>query len=161
MASRAVTVSVRPRGLQKNANLDLDVQILGVEEAKRVFAEFAIGAAEIGGWNVAAGANVPWAYGIEFGHHRKSGGLARRAGGTHALSSATSEVMRIGDRVVRDALEAGPNEARSALKRIGRLIVKIARKLSPYSGRNKRPAKGRSKAYHLRSDFHVASWRAR
>ena len=100
----------------------VSVTIMGAKEAQAYLSKLHGGAKYMNGAVVQTGSNVVYAYGIEFGQKRK-GGLARRAGGSFALTDAYKAVKPDIAREVRDALPGGPSAVLAALKALANDVL--------------------------------------
>lgn len=94
---------------------DPGVRIYGKEAAERHLRELQSGVARVDSeGTIRVGWNLPYAHGIEFGRHR-NGQLARRAGGTFALTGAFQRAIPRINRVVTGALSTRPAHLWDAL----------------------------------------------
>lgn len=84
------------------------VRILGVQEAEAYLRKLQAGAVRIAGMSFRIGSDKPWAWGLEFGR-RRNGELARRAGGTLALTGGLRSVQAEIPREVQAGLREGPD----------------------------------------------------
>ena len=77
----------------------MEVRIMGLEEAERRLADLGSSVEEVKNAYVVVGTNVEYAWGIEFGRKR-NGQLARKLGGSFALTDAFEQVQpRIGPEI--------------------------------------------------------------
>lgn len=136
------------------------VKMMGVEQAERYLKRLQGGVQAIGGKRVLAGTDVEHAWGIEFGRKR-NGGLARKAGGSFALSHAYREVKGRILPEMRAALLTDPGQLLSTLIALGmdvvtgtkqRLLERVYSRPIPRtrSGRPKwRRTRTLSRSYHV------------
>lgn len=85
---------------------------------------------------------MPYAWGIEYGEHRKSKRLARRAGGVEYLTGAVADVMSGADMDLSEGLTKVTAPGKWVIKRLGLWARRIARASVPVdSGRLRRSIK--------------------
>ena len=92
---------------------------------------------------------LPYAYGIEYGRHQKSGKLARRAGGAQYMRRAVDTVLGSADHDLSEGLNKVTAPGKWVLKRLGLWARRLARKNAPRGPRRKWKSKG-GKTYRLR-----------
>lgn len=90
--------------------------------ALKALGDLAAGARAAGGARVEVGSDEPYAYGIETGF-RRSGRLARRAGGAWMLRDAKAAVEPQIEAVVGAALPHGAAATDTAFRRLGEILV--------------------------------------
>lgn len=106
------------------------VRLIGIPAAQGYLSNLQLSAFLLGTMRLQAGSDLPYAFGIETGHHR-NGRLARRAGGAFYLRGAWIAVRgTVGARLAR-RLPEGPGAMRSEMQAIGRDVVDIARGIVP------------------------------
>ncbi len=107
------------------------VRILGVHEAEAYLERLRAGAVRIDGVSIRIGSNKPWMWGLEFGRHR-NGQLARRKGGTRALTGGLQSVQaEIPGEVVAGLEEGGPEGAYRRLMGLAMRVRNYAREHTP------------------------------
>ncbi len=111
-------LTVTLRGM-KNAQLQAQRIKEGLEQMRKVRVEI--------------GTFLPWGYGIEYGRHRKSGKLARRAGGAMYLHRAAQTILADGKRDIAEGLRKVTRPGPWIPKRLGRWARRLARQLVPRS----------------------------
>lgn len=94
----------------------------GVGAAGRGLDRLDAGLQQLLGEAIVVGSSLPYAYGIHFGHHR-SGGLARRIGGTYSLQAAIGAVYPRMTKPIMSALPEGAGAVWLALRRLQREIA--------------------------------------
>jgi hypothetical protein len=99
----------------------------GTGEAQRQLARIARGCAALAHWRGFVGSRLPYAYGAEYGTHRVSGRLARRAGGTRFLESAVGQVMTGADKDISDGLTKVSAPGRWVIRRLALWARRLAR----------------------------------
>lgn len=108
----------------------MSVQILGIKEAQAYLRKLQGGARAVGTASVRVGSNLRYAWGNEFGRH-KGGRLARRAGGSFALTGGFRSVQpRIRPAIVA-ALPQGPEAVMKALMRLAYDVVAATQPRTP------------------------------
>jgi len=80
---------------------------------------------------------LPWAYGIEYGRHRKSGKLARKAGGSFYIRRAIDTVLSDADRDLSEGLDKVTAPGVWVVRRLALWARRLARKNAPRGPRNK------------------------
>lgn len=94
--------------------------------------------------------SLPYGWGIHFGRHRKSGKLARRAGGAFYLTRAVEQMKAGAVADISQGLDKVSAPGPWILRRLGRWSRRIARTLVPRGG-----AKRSRFKYRLRSSIRV------
>lgn len=77
------------------------------------------------------GSRLPYAFGQEEGHHRRSGKLARKAGGVLFLTRALDEVLADGARDLGEGLTRVTAPGPWMLVRLARWVRRLARSYAP------------------------------
>lgn len=113
---------IRLRGMD-----NADYQMRRIERASR----------NMGNWKVFVGVKLPYAYGIEFGRHRQSGKLARRAGGSRYLSRAIETVLAEADRDMSEGLNKVTAPGVWLMRRLGLWARRLAKKNAPRGPKQK------------------------
>jgi hypothetical protein len=80
---------------------------------------------------VYVGSRLPYGYGEEYGHHRRSGKLARKSGGALFLNRAFNEVVRDGERDLGEGLTRVTAPGPWMLVRLARWVRRLARSYAP------------------------------
>lgn len=83
------------------------------------------------------GSKLPYAYGIEMGRHRKSGKLARKAGGSYYIRRAIDTVLSGADRDLSEGLKKVTAPGVWVVRRLALWARRLARKNAPRGPRNK------------------------
>lgn len=111
------------------------IQVLGDEQAIAYLRTVEEGCRAAGSSNISVGSNLPYPYGIEFGH-RRSGRLARRAGGAFMFRGGLEQIGGQADDWLAQGIEHGRAGVRDAQHKIGQAWVAAAIPLTPVvSGR--------------------------
>ncbi len=106
------------------------VTLVGGKEANVALKIVRENCEEIGKRTAFVGTKWPYGYGMETGRHRKSGKLARRAGGAWYLTRAAVQIDQPTEADV--AWLARPRKTEPALLRaVGRIVIRHARPLVP------------------------------
>ncbi len=77
------------------------------------------------------GSRLPYAFGIEEGFRRKTGRLARRAGGVYYLNRALTEVLMDADRDIGEGLSRVTAPGAWVILRLARWVRRLARSYAP------------------------------
>lgn len=103
--------------------------------ALRALGDLAAGCRAAGGARTGVGSDLPYAFGIETGY-RRSGRLARRAGGAWMLRDAKAAMLPQIEPVLAAALPHGAAATDGAFRRLGGLLVALVQAGTPVvSGR--------------------------
>ena len=108
----------------------LQATILGVEEAVALLNQLNAGAKEAGADSITVATSIVYAFGMEFGRYR-SGRLARRAGGSFALTGSFQEVAPGLVAALAQAVPQGAAAVRQALTKAATDIQGLAAVRSP------------------------------
>lgn len=103
----------------------MEVRILGAEEVQTRLTEMARAVKSAGGKSVIVGTDTEYAPGIEFGRH-PGGRLARRLGGSFALTDAVKTVRRNAQGVA-DAYLASGRSVMDVLWALGNQVLAVTR----------------------------------
>jgi len=115
----------------------LSVTLTGVKEAQTALRHLKEGAEVVGRMDIAVGSPLPYAYGIEYGRHRR-GGLARRAGPARYLRGGLEAIERPFEATITKALPKGARFTEQALAAIARDLVTEAQRRAPERSGNLR-----------------------
>lgn len=94
--------------------------------------------------------HLPYAYGIETGRHRKSGKLARKAGGAHYIRRAIDEVMGDADRDISEGLDKVTAPGAWIMRRLARWSQRLAKENAPHGPPIRQKRRPGRKTYRLR-----------
>jgi hypothetical protein len=120
----------------------MKITLRGMANADLQMRRIADGARAMGQNRVEVGTRLPYGYGQEYGHHRKNGRLARRAGPALYLNRAVAAVRSDGRRDIAEGLNRVTRPGVWVLKRLGRWARRLARIEAPRkSGRLRRGVK--------------------
>ena len=107
------------------------IALKGVTEGATFAQGYARGLARASGIRGYVGSNLPYAYGIEEGRHRKSGKLARRAGGAKYLARAIATMQASADADISEGLTRVRYPGPWVIKRLTRWARRVARLYAP------------------------------
>ena len=93
------------------------LRINGAEYAIRTLGQWQAGLAQLARMRVQIGTDVVYAYGIVYGY-RRSGRLARRAGGTFSLPNAFAAVVPLVGPTLQRTIPQGAEAVRQGLLRL-------------------------------------------
>lgn len=105
----------------------IELKVTGSTETAAYLRRYARGVRRLQGAQVQVGSKMPYAYGIETGRHRKSGKLARGAGGVFYLQRAVNVVLGDADADLSQGLKRVQTPGPWILRRIGRWARRLAR----------------------------------
>jgi hypothetical protein len=105
----------------------MEVTVQGMPNAQAQFARIIRGCVSISQTVVEVGSRLPYGYGIEFGRHRESDKLARRAGGSHYLERAKTSVLTDADRDLSEGLSRVTAPGPWILTRLAKWVRRLAR----------------------------------
>jgi hypothetical protein len=105
----------------------MQVTVQGMQNTQAQFARIVRGCVSMANTVVEVGTRVPYGYGIEFGRHRKSDKLARRAGGSHYLERAKTSVLSDADRDLSEGLNRVTAPGPWILTRLAKWVRRLAR----------------------------------
>ena len=119
------------------ADQGLRVELTGMADAEKQMARIERGLEALRNYSAYIGSKLPYAYGIEFGRHRKSGKMARKAGGAHYISQAIETVMSDADRDLSEGLNKVTAPGVWVIRRLALWARRLARKNTPRGPKNK------------------------
>jgi hypothetical protein len=102
----------------------------GLDDTLRSVERIERGAQRMNGYGVRIGSRLPYAYGQEYGHHRR-GKRARRGGGVAYLRRAVTEVVSDGKRDIAEGLTKVRAPGPWVLKRLALWSRRLARVYAP------------------------------
>jgi len=129
------------------------VTVIGMANAQEQFRRLLVGTRSLAAAKATIGTRIPWGYGEEYGHHRKSGKLARRAGGVYYLTRAKDEVLSNAARDVSAGLSNNRHTApgKWIITMMAGWIRRLARSYAPVGT----GAEGDTHPGKLRKSIHV------
>lgn len=107
------------------------LKVTGTGEAKAQLAKIEEKCKDMARWHAFVGSRQPYAYGQEFGAHRVSGRLARRAGGAFYLRRAVDTVMGSADHDITEGMSRVRYPGVWVLRRLALWARRIARLNAP------------------------------
>lgn len=122
----------------------MKVVLKGLDDADKQMARIERGLKALQNYTGIVGSKLPYAYGIEFGRHRVSGKLARRAGGAFYIRRAIDTVLSDADRDLSEGLNKVTAPGIWVVRRLALWARRLARKAAPRGPRKKR------RSYRLR-----------
>lgn len=122
----------------------MKITLKGMDDVERQMGRIERGLQALQNYVGEVNSRLPYAYGIEFGRHRKSGKLARKAGGSFYIRRAIDTVLSNADRDLAEGLNKVTSPGVWVVRRLALWARRLTRKNVPRGPRNK----GRS--YRLR-----------
>lgn len=120
----------------------VSITLQGMEDADKQLTRIERASAGMAQYRGYVYSRMPYAYGIEYGKHRKSKRVARRAGGMQYMTGAVAEVMSGADKDLSAGLTKVTAPGRWVIKRLGLWARRLARQSVPVeSGRLRRSIK--------------------
>lgn len=119
----------------------------GMDDVEKQLERIERGAKAMDNYRAVVGSTLPYAWGIEFGRHRVSGKLARRAGGTYYITNAIQAVLSDADRDIAEGLDKVTAPGTWVLRRLGLWARRLARANAPRGPKNKK------RSYRLRKSI--------
>lgn len=133
---------------------DLKITLKGMEDAEAQLRRIERGTRRMAEYEGRVFSRAPQAWGLEFGRHRKSGKLARRAGGFYYLSRAVQEIQSGGVSDISEGLNKVTAPGPWVLRRLGRWVRRLGRLYAPRgTGRARTRADGKRRK-RLRQTIH-------
>ncbi len=129
----------------------LQINLKGLDDAKKQMTRIERGLASLKNYTGTVFSRLPYAYGIETGRHRKSGKLARRAGGVFYIRRAIETVLSGADRDLSEGLNKVTAPGPWVVRRLALWARRLARKNAPKGPPPKQKRRpGQKKIYRLR-----------
>lgn len=117
----------------------MQITLTGMDNAEKQMARIERGLEALKAYTGVVYSKMPYAYGIEFGRHRKSGKLARKAGGAFYIRRAIDTVLSNADHDLSEGLNKVTAPGPWVVRRLALWARRLARKNAPRGGK-----KGRS-----------------
>ena len=117
----------------------MQITLKGLEDAEKQFARIERGLESLRNYVGVVYSRLPYSYGIEFGRHRVSGKLARRAGGSFYIRRAIDTVLSGADHDLSEGLSKVTAPGVWVVRRLALWARRLARQNAPRG-----PKKGRS-----------------
>jgi hypothetical protein len=115
----------------------MEIRLKGLDDAEKQMARIERGLEALHTYVGEVYSKLPYAYGIEFGRHRVSGKLARRAGGSFYIRRAIDTVLSDADRDLSEGLDKVTAPGVWVVRRLALWARRLARKNAPRGPRNK------------------------
>ncbi len=107
------------------------ITLKGLDDVDKQMARIERGTKALGNYRGEVGSRLPYAYGIEYGRHRKSGKLARRAGGTFYITNAINTVLSGADNDISEGLDKVTAPGPWVIRRLALWARRLARQNAP------------------------------
>lgn len=105
----------------------MQIHLKGMDDAQKQMARIERATKAMARYSTYIGSYRPYAYGIEHGHHRVSGKVARKAGGARYITAARDEVLNKADADLSEGLNKVTAPGRWIFKRLGLWTRRVAR----------------------------------
>ncbi len=105
----------------------MSITLHGMEDAQKQMERIQRATEAMGRYTAYVGSRRPYAYGIEYGVHERSGTLARRVGGAMYLNSAVDQVLGEADHDLSEGLTKVTAPGRWVFKRLALWARRLAR----------------------------------
>lgn len=122
----------------------MKITLKGLDDAEKQFTRIERGLSALKDYTGVVFSRLPYAYGIEFGRHRKSGKLARAAGGAFYIRRAIDTVLSGADHDLSEGLNKVTVPGVWVVRRLALWARRLARQNVPRGPRKK------SHSYRLR-----------
>lgn len=109
----------------------MKIRLRGMEDAQKQLRRIERGSKNMGNYRSIVYSQLPYAYGQEYGRHRVSGKLARRAGGAQYITGAVNTVLADADRDISEGLDKVTAPGVWVLRRLGLWARRLAREKAP------------------------------
>ena len=111
------------------------IRLKGMDDLQKQMERIERGTRAMGRYRAFVRSRLPYAWGAEFGRHRVSGKLARRAGGAYYLTNALNTVSAGADHDISEGLDKVTAPGVWVLRRLGLWTRRLARANAPRKGR--------------------------
>ena len=109
----------------------MEIRLRGMDDALKQMRRIERGTKAMGNYRAIVYSRLPYAYGQEFGRHRVSGKLARRAGGARYITRAVETVLSGADKDLSEGLNKVTAPGVWVLKRLALWARRLARENAP------------------------------
>lgn len=116
----------------------LSITLKGMEDAEKQMARIERGLAALKDYTGVVFSRLPYAYGIEFGRHRVSGKLARKAGGSFYIRRAIDTVLAGADHDLSEGLNKVTAPGVWVVRRLALWARRLSRQNAPRGGKKAR-----------------------
>lgn len=115
----------------------LRITLNGMDDAQKQMQRIERGTKAMARYEGQVYSKLPYAYGAEYGRHRKSGKLARRAGGSFYMQRAIDEASSGADADISEGLNKVTAPGSWVIRRLALWVRRLARRNAPRGPRNK------------------------
>lgn len=112
----------------------MKITLVGLDDAEKQMQRIERGTRALGRYEGEVGSRLPYAWGVEYGRHRVSGKLARRAGGAMYLNNAVATVLNGADSDLSVGLRKVTAPGPWVIKRLALWARRLARLNVPRRG---------------------------
>ncbi len=107
------------------------INVIGLPSAQQQFQRMITGSRSLAQTTALIGSRLPYAYGIETGFRKKTGKLARRAGGVFYLERARLEVLMDAERDIAEGLTRVTAPGAWVIMRLAKWVRRLGRSYAP------------------------------
>lgn len=122
----------------------MKITLQGMEDAEKQLRRIERGTKALGNYEGEVYSKLPYAWGAEYGRHRVSGKLARRAGGAQYITRAINTVLSGADHDLSEGLNKVTAPGPWVIRRLALWARRLARQNAPRGPQQKR------RSYRLR-----------
>lgn len=115
----------------------LRITLKGMDDVEKQMKRIERGSKAMGRYVGEVGSKLPYAWGIEYGRHRVSGKLARRAGGAQYITRAINTVTSGMDSDISEGLDKVTAPGAWVIRRLALWARRLARANAPRGPRSK------------------------
>lgn len=115
----------------------MKIVLNGLDDADKQMGRIERGLKALESYTGVVGTRLPYGYGIEFGRHRVSGKVARRAGGANYITDAVDTVLNGADRDLSEGLNKVTAPGVWVVRRLALWGRRLARQNAPRGPRQK------------------------
>lgn len=119
------------------SNAGVSISLKGMEDAEKQMSRIERGLAALKNYTGVVYSRLPYAYGIEFGRHQKSGKLARKAGGSFYIRRAVDTVLAGADHDLSEGLNKVTAPGVWVVRRLALWARRLARANAPRGPKKK------------------------
>ncbi|MGL6349602.1 MAG: hypothetical protein ACRC2U_07100, partial [Aeromonas sp.] len=114
------------------------ITLQGLVDSKKQMERIEKGSQAVRNYEGVVYSRLPYAWGIEYGRHRKSGRLARKKGGAEYITSAINTVLSDADRALAEGLTKVTAPGIWVVRRLALWARRLARKNAPRGPKRKK-----------------------
>ncbi|NJN53285.1 MAG: hypothetical protein HC804_00130 [Anaerolineae bacterium] len=122
----------------------MKIVLQGLDDVEKQLERVQRGTKAMGNYQGQVGSRLPYAWGMEFGRHRVSGKMARRAGGVQYITRAVETVLSGADHDISEGLNKVTAPGPWVIRRLALWARRLARANAPKGPKTK------SHSYRLR-----------